>query len=457
MAFKLYIGERAIPLEKKFSGRSPAVSGRMCWLRDQINTDDDTLRVGVEFLEAMREVEYPTRMPPPPLALTGRPPEEIDGVMKAIAALEGEEETTQLGENQLDGSLCYMRHLNHRVLEQVQAQVSGMESRMVRKIQWMVQNASKLRQFFPWGQAVCSPVFAAAGVDKMQFAFYPSGYGNVTDGFCSLFLYAPAGCTLRCYLSIDKQVREIQHSWEEAGAFGRTNFCLFSDQIMDLVDDTILLSLEIEDAQMEVSSPWVHKEAATKVEGSHKSTGDREVTSITKLTKNPGKTPNGKPNGRDGKMDSAMHLASIWAAKAFVEGDSVKAAVPDGFHSFDEVVNRRPIPIRPSSRSPSPKGASNKRAAARGPARTESAPALTQTGRSAMQEDLSPPLPPVSAGSVVLGSASGGWNMQEPEPPGGASSYGKARKQAGRRQRPGSSAEQRPDPSGTASRFNATS
>lgn len=445
IACKLYIGDRAISLEKKFNGISPASSGRLAWLKDQINKEDDTLRVGVEFLEAMREVEYPNRIPPPPMSLTGKAPEEIDGVLKAISVLEGEgiecspgTQDPEPNENSLDGSLCFMRHLSNRVMDQVRDQVSGMESRMIRKIQWLVQNASKMKQHFAWGQAMCSPCFSAAGVENMQFALYPTGYGNVTEGFCSLFLYCNAGVTMHCFLSMAKQARELTHTWDEPGAFGRTNFCLF-DHVIDVVDDTILVTLEIEEAQQDVSTPWTHQEAAKGA------VTDKDLSSIVKLTRNPGKAPNGKPNGRSGKMDTAMNLASIWTAKAFVDAGESKAdggaAIPENFHSFDEVVNRRPMPVRPDSagkKIATPSSRMSRHGSA--PTLSPSAQRHEQAARTAMQEDLplnalTPPLPPVSAGTITLGSTTGTW---ETELPGGASSYGMARKAAARRPRPGS-------------------
>lgn len=438
LAFKAFIGDRAMPLDKKFNGLSPASTGRMCWLNEAINKEDGTLRVGVEFLEAMREVEYPSRMPPPPLSLTGKAPEEIDGVMKAIAALAGEEEEKEPDENSLPGSMCYMRHLSNRVMEQVKEQVSGMESRMIRKIQWLVQNASKLREHFQWGQAMCSPCFSAAGVENMQFALYPSGYGQITEGFCSLFLYANAGVTLHCFLSMGaegKQAREVQHTWDKPGAYGRTNFCLF-DKVVDLQDDTILITLEIEEAKQEVCTPWTHQESAKGV------ATDKDLSSIVKLTRNPGKTPNGRPNGRQGKMDTEMTLQSIWISKSFVEQGQASSEIPEGFHSFDEVLNRRPMTIRPESAD------KKMRKSATRLSRHESAPALKSpsaqqnaTRISAMQEDLAPPLPPVSAGpSITLGAIAGSWgDTVGSELPGGASNFGKVSISAARRQRPDSS------------------
>lgn len=445
LAVKLFIGERAIPLDKKFTGTEPLGTGRFCFLKDSINEEDGTLRLGVDFLEAMREVEYANRLPPPPMSITGKcPGTEIEGVNRKIAEIEGE--MAEVDENHLAGSLCFMRHLSHRVIDQVTQQVNGMESRMVRKVEWLLQNASKLKRRFNWGQAMCSPCFSAAGVDNMQFALYPCGYGAVTDGFCSLFLYCNAGVTLHCFLSMQKQstnqiqTRELVHTWEEPGAFGRTNFCLF-DQVIDEVDDTVIVSLEIESAQQEIITPWIHQEA-------DKGPADKSdpTQSLTKLTRNPGKAPNGRPNGRDGKLDTQMRIASIWTAKPFCEGGSAAADIPDGFHSFDEVLHRRPAQTRPDTdgkkKGPKSPGHSTMRMQ-----RHESAPTMKPPDaslRTAMQEDLpdlSPPLPSVTAGSITLGAAAGGWDSELP--PGGASSFGQAKKAAGRRPRPASSEEAR--------------
>merc|ERR1719253_1832634 len=103
-----------------------------------------------------------------------------------------------------------------------------------------------LRRCFPVDECMCSKPFNAAGVENMQLIFYPSGYHGSTDGFCSLFLFGPAGATLRCFLFAGGQKREASHYFREPGAFGRTNFCRY-EACMDDVEDTVLLALEVEE------------------------------------------------------------------------------------------------------------------------------------------------------------------------------------------------------------------
>lgn len=309
---------------------------------------------------------------------------------------------------------------------------------MIRKIDWLLPHASKLRQYFPWGEAVCSPRFNAAGIEGLQFALYPNGYGsNITEGFCSLFLYGPAGATLHCFLTLGPeaaQTREIQHVFEEAGTYGRTNFCFF-EKVIDLVDDSVLVTLEIEDAQQDMITPWAHKE--TLAGGGTA----RDLQSVLKLTRNPGKGANSGPNPKTGKLDQVMQLPSIWTPKAFVESENQSNAdVPAGFHTFDEVLSRRPLPVRPDS--------GNKKRTAlpavRGMRKNESAPALKEpAARTAPQQDpysraiqeMSSPAP-----SSAPGAAREDW---QPGLPGGASSLGQSLK-ASRRQRPSSAAGRPP-------------
>jgi len=96
----------------------------------------------------------------------------------------------------LDSFFVFHRHINNRLLEQVRVQVEHMKSRMVRRVEWRVEQASILRQCFPPGESIRSQEFDAAGIEGMQLIFYPSGYTGAAEGYCSLFLFAPAGVTL---------------------------------------------------------------------------------------------------------------------------------------------------------------------------------------------------------------------------------------------------------------------
>merc|ERR1719487_1796370 len=101
-----------------------------------INPDNDTLRVCIEVLEAVREVQ---NLPRPPSA-------------KSMQGRQGEF---------MDGPMISHRYLNHRTLDLVQDQVDKMKSRMVRRIEWRLEQGSALRKCFPAGECVCSTTFEA--------------------------------------------------------------------------------------------------------------------------------------------------------------------------------------------------------------------------------------------------------------------------------------------------------
>ena len=85
-----------------------------------------------------------------------------------------------------------------RLLEVVQKRVDLVRSRAVKRVQWRLENAHVLRQYFAAGRPVCSTAFQAGGISGLQLVFYPSGSHGAREGFCSFFLSCPAGCTIRC-------------------------------------------------------------------------------------------------------------------------------------------------------------------------------------------------------------------------------------------------------------------
>merc|ERR1719464_689855 len=111
-----------------------------------------------------------------------------------------------------------------------------MSSRMVRRIEWRLEQAAMLRKYFKDGESICSTPFDAAGLQSLQFVFYPCGYLGAKEGFCSLFLYCPCGSLLKCWLTVGKARRETRMSNEQQGFLGRTNFCRF-DSCLDGTDD----------------------------------------------------------------------------------------------------------------------------------------------------------------------------------------------------------------------------
>mmetsp|Transcript_122422 Transcript_122422/g.346092 ORF Transcript_122422/g.346092 Transcript_122422/m.346092 type:complete len:738 (-) Transcript_122422:382-2595(-) len=296
VTFRLFIGSKYQTLEKIFNGRVPYGTQRLCFVKDQINMADDTLRIGVEVLECYRDVEHVIEEQPklfedirlPSTATQARAPE---------------------------GVVLYHRHVNNKLLDQVKHHVECLQARSIKKVEWRIEKASQLPVCFPPGECICSSHFSVAGLEGLQLVFYPSGYRGALDGFCSLFLYGPAGCTIKCWLCLGVQRREARHTFEEAGAFGRTNYTRF-DTIVDENDDTVLVTLEIVEAQQGLIAQGVHPAKGGPPSG---------FQSIVKLQATPGKAADG--------LDDVRVLPSLWTT-AF-RGKIDKAG--DDLHSFDEL------------------------------------------------------------------------------------------------------------------------
>merc|ERR1719387_2163089 len=100
MSYKLSCGKKTAPtIEKTFNGRVPYGTKRFWFMANEINKEDDTLRVSVEILEAVREVEHIIK--PPAL-----PVEDEDAPPKTLEQIRLEEETK---EKALEGSMYFQR------------------------------------------------------------------------------------------------------------------------------------------------------------------------------------------------------------------------------------------------------------------------------------------------------------------------------------------------------------
>eukprot|EP00928_Gymnodinium_smaydae_P023914 TRINITY_DN19542_c0_g4_i1.p1 TRINITY_DN19542_c0_g4~~TRINITY_DN19542_c0_g4_i1.p1 ORF type:complete len:744 (+),score=218.34 TRINITY_DN19542_c0_g4_i1:95-2326(+) len=296
LAYRLYIGSRYQSFEKTFNGRMPFGTTRFCYLKDQIDRTNDSLKVSVEVLESHREIE---KMIEPECKLERPIGLKVDAP-------------------EYDGIVRFHRYINHQTLDLVKNQVDLMRSRLVRRVEWRVEQASRLKQCFGAGEPLCSPPFTAAGLEGLQLVFYPSGYFGANDGYCSLFLFGPAGASVKCNLMLGPQKREASHVFTEAGCFGRANFCRF-EQTVDASEDTVLVGIEINEAHQD-----------TVATTSHPTTGDGPISAVestVKLRESPGK---------NGPLEATQVLPSIWTA-AFEK--SITQA-PDGMHSFDELKAR---------------------------------------------------------------------------------------------------------------------
>lgn len=336
---KFYIGSASLQVEHTFDGSTPCGTRTFCFVADQIRQGSDSLTIGVEILEAIRHVPqepWPAMLAALPSMPTtpsspSSPTRERQPSRGALMASE------EVGPSPV-GTVMSHRYLIHRTLDLVEKQVDLMRSRMVRQIEWRLERASMLRRCFPEGECACSTTFEAAGVDGLQLVFYPSGYKGAREGFCSFFLQCPAGSMLKCWLAAGKQRREASArlTFEKPGFFGRTNFCRF-DSCVDPSDDSVLLVLEIEEAEQTVTSVNVQSQEsacqplspAATIAGDHSVQLPDKIDSSVRLRRTPGKIG----------LEDVRQLPSIWTPRPL--GDI--AGTLEGFHTFNDLkAARRP-------------------------------------------------------------------------------------------------------------------
>lgn len=342
LVFKVYAGDFSAQLRHTFDSSCPFLGRQISSLADAIDYSDDSLRIGVEIIEAVRIIEShgaPDAGFHPALTV-GAPAGEVGGNRDAEGTI-------------LDGSLLEHRYLNHGTLDLVKEQVGLMQSRMTRRVEWRVEQASLLARCFPEGESMCSSSFEAAGLQGLQLVFYPSGLTGAKEGFCSFFLYCPGGSSLRCWLHAGRERREARVAFDQPGCFGRSNFCRL-ESCTEKVGDFILLALEIEQAQQAVTNSLTHT-AAISEDSSQQGRPQTEPTAgettsqvqLPSQILRPVTAPTGNVNIESllrvhrvpGKaaLEDVKQLPSIWTSKPI----SNISEVLEGFHKFSEMKPRR--------------------------------------------------------------------------------------------------------------------
>eukprot|EP00913_Durusdinium_trenchii_P030727 g28780.t1 len=254
LVFRLFLGTESVILRHSFDGKTPCGLKRMGSILEQKSVDG-SLRLGIEIHESLVESVASAGSHSNPMAAAGEP------------------------QGPVDGTLSVQRYLNHRLLELMQSQgrafldqlhkkVDVMRSRAVRRVQWRLENGPLLFQTFAKEQAVRSTAFQAAGISGMQLVFYPQGCAGARPGFCSFFLSCPPNVTLRCWLWAGRWRREARpEPVEQPDLVGRVNFARF-ENIIDPVDESVDLVLEIEEAQQTSKATMSSQPVALPLEDS---------------------------------------------------------------------------------------------------------------------------------------------------------------------------------------------
>lgn len=152
--------------------------------------------------------------------------------------------------------------------ERMQSQLQALRNRTVRRVEWKLEGCARLLDVVKAGEAVDSPLFSAAGVDKMQMHFYPRGceVGDKVSAHgqaCALYISGPYRTSLKGILSVGTNAREFEQRYQRRGDVGgRGKFCNLQSQV-DL-HDSVTIALEIVEVETDLpekSATLVFREA----------------------------------------------------------------------------------------------------------------------------------------------------------------------------------------------------
>lgn len=145
-------------------------------------------------------------------------------------------------------------------------EAEAMRSRFVRRIEWRVARISERLAAARSAldsvgddealEPLCSPPFAAAGLEGLQLQLYPLGYrtrGSDNPGErCGFFLTCPRGVYVKCRIFVGEQSRVLEHTYEERGPYGRGNLCSLAGQVGN--DDCVVCGVEFLDVRQELTT-----------------------------------------------------------------------------------------------------------------------------------------------------------------------------------------------------------
>jgi len=147
----------------------------------------------------------------------------------------------------LNAQIQELRRLVKELEEQDAGNVGRLQSSdsFTRRVEWTIPDFKKEERSTVRGQPLWSPRFSIAGVNNVRLEFLPKGRDKSYEGFCSLFLWCPAGVKIRYQLwvgsflkapDLDEYKGEIGH--------GHSNFCPLEPEI-DRKADSITVGVDI--------------------------------------------------------------------------------------------------------------------------------------------------------------------------------------------------------------------
>lgn len=197
--YQLWAGNHiCAPDEDAYDGRMGHGHSNFCKLDSEINTQTDSITVGVSILEIHRSEELESG-----LRIITTPPECL-----------------------------------------ISKEADLLKNWNVTKVEWKIGDIRRHMRNVPVGSSLCSPLFCASGIREIFLEFYPNGIPATTkEGFCAFYIRCPEGTVVTVTLFVGEYRKgPIQTQFDGTAGKGLPEFCKLEEQIEN---DEIRVGIEI--------------------------------------------------------------------------------------------------------------------------------------------------------------------------------------------------------------------
>lgn len=282
LTFRLTLGEGRLTVSRVFEhtfekeaepdGRAFLDISNMCQLGQVWDRGEDTLAVKLELLSFSRASATGAAASQAPLPRRRVLPESDEdpgrtpmlGGYAAVGAQEakGTDELERVAQAAEAEPYVETDHVIYdaswssasQLQDKVAGEIGAVRNRSVRRIEWRLEGCADMLNMCRAGQSIDSPIFQAAGLERLQFHFYPRGNDDAEGGAqqCALYVSGPTETMLRGALSVGSITRQLEHCFQKRGdTGGRPRFCTLESQID--CEDSVMIALEV--AEVEVNMP----------------------------------------------------------------------------------------------------------------------------------------------------------------------------------------------------------
>lgn len=192
------------PDEDEYQGRIGHGHSNFCPLDPEVNDENDSITVAVNFIE-VRTTEGTVTTDTGTLQLLPSPLESI-----------------------------------------VRREAEVMQNRNVGKVVWHITRVAERLKHLPRGASMWTRLFTAAGIREMLLEFYPNGSTNTTkDGYCAFYIRCPEGVSVVVTLFVGN-VRKgpIKTTFDSLTGKGLPDFCSLQEQIAE--DGSLEVGIELQ-------------------------------------------------------------------------------------------------------------------------------------------------------------------------------------------------------------------